>query len=283
MSEQINPLLAGLKLPGRIFQLPSRGLFYHNGELDDNIKDGEIHVRPMSALDEINMKNPDQLFSGAAVNTVFTTCISGIRKPAELLSKDVDAIMLFLRTVTYGSSYEFLAHHNCMVQKLDDNGKPMTDIFNKPVMVPTRDYTQIADIDHIINTMKIIDPTTVEQTYTLTLPTGQIVKLRPNKYQQVIDMIKANQMKKEITIDDQQNNLIMMLLGVIESVDGISDPALITEWIKAIPSPYVNRIADKIEHINEWGSDLKWTCKCNDCGTDYQVEIPINPVSFFTE
>lgn len=283
MSEQLNPLLEGLKLPGRIFQLPSRGVFYHNGELDETVKDGEIHVRPMSAIDEINMKNPDQLFSGAAVNTVFSTCIKGIKKPSELLSKDVDAIMLFLRAVTYGSSYEFMAHHNCVTPQVDLEGKPVLGEDGKQVMLKARDYSQIADVDQLINSMKMLDPTTIDQMYTVKLPTGQVVKLKPNKYQQVIDLIKSNQSKKAFTVQDQQDNLITMLLGVIESVEGIKDPQLITEWIRAIPTPMVNRIAEKIENINAWGSDLKWTCKCRDCGGEYDVEIPINPVSFFIE
>src|SRR5271168_5330615 len=177
MTTESNPLLEGLKLPGRIFQLPSRGIFYHNGELADNVKDGEVHVYPMSALDEINMKNPDQLFSGAAVNTVFATCVKGVKKPSELLSKDVDAIMLFLRAVTYGPSYEFMAHHGC--GEFDGVTKPFND------------YSYTADIEQLMNEMKMIDPTVVGSMYTVNLANEQTVKLRPNKYQQVIDLIKA--------------------------------------------------------------------------------------------
>lgn len=261
-----NPLLAGFKLPGRIFQLPSRGIFYHDGELDESVKNGEIHVHPMTALDEINMKNPDQLFSGNAVNTVFASCIPCIKKPSELLSKDVDAIMLFLRTVTYGPNFEFMAHHGC-----------------GPKDQPHKDYSYVANVDTIINEMKIIDPTIVDQLYTIVLPNKQVVKLRPNKYQQVIDLITANQNKKVITVDDQQKNLVTMLLGVIENVDGITDKDQITEWIKVIPAPSVNRIATKIESINDWGSSLKWACICKDCKETYEVEIPINPGVFFSE
>ena len=257
-----NPLLASLRLPGRIFQLPSRGLFYTNGELSEGTKDGEVHVHPMSALDEINMKNPDQLFSGAAVNTVFKQCVSGIEKPSELLSKDVDALMMFLRVVTYGAGYDFAAKHLCAEGK---------------------EHTYTADIDAMIGTMKIIDPTVVTQMYTVTLPNQQVVILRPNKYQQVLDLIKANNNKTEINVEDQKNNLIMMLMGVIQAVDNITDVKLIEEWARKIPSAMVNRIADKIENINDWGPNLKWTCKCKDCGADFDVEIPINPVSFFTE
>jgi hypothetical protein len=263
MSDNANPLLAGLKLPGRIFQLPSKGIFYKNEELDlGSAAQGEIHVRPMSAMDEIDMKNPDQLFSGAAISAVLKQCVDGVQKPTELLAKDVDAIMLFLRAVTYGPAYEFIARHNC------EGGK---------------EHSYVADIDQMIGNMKMIDPTLVDSTFTAALPNGQVVKLHPNRYQDVLNLIKANENKKEISADDQKKNLKMMLAGVITSVDGVTDPEKILEWIQRVPSPLVNRIGEKIEKVNEWGPDLKWTCKCRDCGEDFEVEIPINPVSFFTE
>ena len=49
----LNPLLAKVKLPGRVFQLPSRGLFYQTGVLSDSVRNGEIQIKPMSALVEL--------------------------------------------------------------------------------------------------------------------------------------------------------------------------------------------------------------------------------------
>jgi len=265
MSQTPNPLLEGLKLPGRVFQLPSRGLFYRNGELADNISNGEIHVRPMSALDEINMKNPDQLFSGAAINTVFSRCVDGVLKPSELLSKDVDAIMMMLRTVTYGPSYEFVAKHTCAEAK---------------------DHNYTSNIDNLINAMKLLDPTTINSVYSVDVVVADRtynVRLRPNKYQQVIDLIRENENKQEVTVEDQQKNLVMLLLGVIESVNGLNDREMIKEWISAIPTTAVGKIAAKLENVNSWGSDLLAPLVCRDCGEKFSVEIPINPVSFFTE
>lgn len=262
MSNTSNPLLATLKLPGRIFQLPSRGLFYKNGELNEDIKNGEIHVRPMSALDEITMKNPDQLFSGDGVDTVFKQCVSGIAKPRELLSKDVDAITVFLRAVTYGPSYEFMARHICEGAK---------------------DHSYVADVEQLIANMSLIDPTTVDEMFTLTVANGQKVVIKPNKYQHMLDLVKANETKMNPTADDVKENLIFMLLGIIDSVDGINDPVLIREWIQLAPVPYINRLGEKINTISDWGPNLKWTCKCKDCQQDFEIELPINPVSFFTE
>lgn len=285
-----NPLLEGIKLPGRIFQLPSKGLFYKNGELADNIKDGEIHVRPMSAIDEINLKNPDQQFSGVAINEVFPKCIDGILKPSELLAKDVDAIMVFLRTVTYGQHYEFVATHPCdMPDRL--YVKP-NDPIPEDIQVELAEYyknfrkehSYIADVEQMIGKIKYIDPTTLEKSYTFNIPElNQVVKLHPNRYMQVLEVVKKNSTKQTLTVKERQENLIMMLMGVIESVNGVTDPQHIREWCEFIPPTVVNKLADKVESIEEWGASLQWTCTCKDCGKPFTVDIPINPISFFTE
>lgn len=257
-----NPLLGALKLPGRIFQLPSRGLFYTNGELSPLVKDGELHVRAMSALDEINLKNPDQLFSGDALNAVFKTCIDGVEKPTELLAKDVDAIMMFLRTVTYGPSYDFIAKHTC------ENAK---------------EHSYSGNVDEMIGRSVMLDPTLAEEQYSVALPNGQTVHLNPNRYQQILDVIKMNQGKSEITVQGQQDNLVMMLLAVVNRIDDVTNRKHIEEWLRTAPVTFINKIAIQSETVNNWGPNLKYTCKCKDCGESFEVDIPINPVTFFTE
>ena len=257
-----NPLMANIKLPGRIFQLPSKAMFYKNGELSDDIKDGEIHIMPMSAMDEITMRNVDQIFSGDGINAILKNCVKGIEKPAELLSKDIDAILFFLRVVTYGQFFEFNATHTC------ENAKS---------------HVYTADIESIISSMKFIDPTLKDTNYSVTLPNEQVVKLRPAIYQNVIDLIKMNEAKKEITVDDYKNNLFLTLRGIIVSVDGITDKQMISEWIQAIPSPYVNRILKRMDELNDWGANTLYTCTCKDCGEKFELELPINISNFFTE
>lgn len=260
MSE--NPLLQKIKLPGRIFQLPSRGIFYRDGELDSMVKEGEVHVHPMSSLAEIHMKNPDQLFSGQAVETVFKDCVSGVNKPSQLLAKDVDAIMMFLRTATYGSGYEFTAKHNC------ENAK---------------EHSYVAEVDTMIGQMQMLDPTVVAEDFTVKMPNDQLVKLQPARYESIIGILKNNEAKKELTVEDMKRNLMMMLSSVVVQVDDITDSQMISEWLAKIPTTWTSKIAERVEKVNEWGPSMKWTTKCRDCGEEFTVELPINPVSFFTE
>ncbi len=257
-----NPLLDAIKLPGRTFQLPSKGLFYPSGVLDESVVDGEVHVHPLSALDEITLKNPDQLFSGEALKYILPRCVPAIKKPQELLNKDVDAIMIFLRAVTYGTQYEFYAKHTCAGAK---------------------DHSYVTDIDAIIDRMKMVDAADIDEIFTAVLATGQVVKLTPSRYIDVLNILKANMNRKNISPDEIRRNAMDMLLSSIMSVDDITDKAHIEGWLDKIPAPMTNKIVNKIEGVNIWGASMSVEVVCKDCAEKFAVEIPLNPISFFTE
>jgi len=254
-----NPLLAKLKLPGRTFQLPSRGAFYTNGELAS--QEGEVHVHPMSALTEINLKNPDMLFNGKAIEAVVAECAPDIKKPLDLFGRDIDALMFFLRLVTYGPSFEINVKHTCEGAK---------------------QHSYTVDIEKMVMEMKPLDPTLADQ-FTTTLQNGQVVKLHPVTMRHMIKLFQMNTGKQELKPEEVAANIVFNLVNLVESVDGITDKAQIEGWIRAIPTPLTSRITDMIDKMNRWGPSQVATVKCKDCDETIEVELPLNPVSFFTE
>ena len=260
MEAKMNPLMTKLKLPGRTFQLPSRGALYKNGELSSS--DGEVHVHPLSALAEITLKNPDLLFNGKAIEAVFAECIPEIKKPTELYGRDIDAVMYFLRLVTYGPEFAVNVKHTCEKAK---------------------EHSYVVNIESMINEMKPLDPTAIETDYTVVLPNGQNVKVHPVKFEHMIKLFQMNLNKSEYSPEDVKKNLVFNLVNLIESVDGITDKHQIEEWVKAISAPYHNRISEAIERTNHWGPSQTTILKCRDCGEDMNIELPLNPISFFAE
>jgi hypothetical protein len=257
MSE--NPLIRP-RLPGRIFQLPSRGLLYTKGELSPEITDAEVHVHALTAFDEITIKSPDMLFSGKALSQVLKSVIPDILQPEELYGKDVDAIMIFLRVVTYGPEYALDIHHGC------EEGK-------------THSYNM--NLEEVINDTVYLDPTIFESKYKVTMSNGQEVRLQPVKYKHIIEMLRNNEKKEKLTVDDIKQNLLFSMLSIIKSVDEIEDKKLIEGWLKQLPSPEVEKIAELVNNTTEWGPNLTRPIICKDCGETFNVEIPINPISFF--
>jgi hypothetical protein len=264
MNDQIvNPLLTGIKLPGRTFQLPSRGVLYNNGELDHNITNGEIHVHPLTALTEINLKNPDLLFNGKALISVVQECIPGINKPLELFGRDVDALLFFLRVVTYGPEYRIEVKHNCQNAK---------------------NHSYVINLEELLINIKQLDPTITDAKRIITMPlTGQKIYVRPMRFADIVTLFHSSEGKKELTSDDIKELAIINLKSMIERVDEVTNPTFIEPWIRTLTTPQINRITNAATTLNDWGPQQIVTVKCKDCGEEMQVELPMNPVSFFTE
>ncbi len=255
----VNPLLARVEMPGSTFQLPSRGLFYFNGELSDDVQMGEVHVSPMSAFDEILMKSPDQLYSGESVEKVFRRCIKQVLNPTKLLAKDVDFLLVCLRQVTYGEEMKVVYEHTC------DDAKRNEYIINLS--------------DFLGSTVRL-DPTTIGKNYTVTMENGQIVELHPPKFIDVLKMFQDTE-NINITPENELELSLFVIQSVIKSVDEITNQPQIREWISSISAGWIRSITDTIEAASDFGADYTLHTKCQDCGEDIEIHTPINPISFF--
>lgn len=262
-----NPLLTALKarLPGETFRLPSQGLFYDNGELSDDVKNGEVHVFPLTALDEILLKTPDKLMSGNAIVEVFSRCVPQIKKPMELLAKDIDYLLMCLRLISYGETVDITYTHTCEGAK-------------------ERTYT--VELRPLISRTKPIDPTSVGSSNTIMLPSQQTVVIRPPLYGSIMRLYIGTFEMQRMSEDEQfkagQEQLLDIVTDTIQSVDGIKDRAQIREWIRALPAGWMEDISNATHAISEWGPSSSWSTTCKDCGEEITIDIPLNPIAFFS-
>jgi len=267
ITQPINPLLQTLKtrIPGETFRLPSQGLFYTNGELSDDVVNGEVHVFPVTTMDEITLKTPDKLLSGKAVNEVFARCIPQVKKPMDLLSKDVDYLLMCLRLISYGDTVAIEFKHTC-----ENAARHHYEVELRPLILKS----------------KQIDPTTIGIKYTITMGSGQIVELRPPLYGGILKMYLSDFDANRLTADERdieyQNQLVDIIVSTIISVDRITDKNMIAEWVKALPAGEGKRIGTAMKEAGDWGPSTEWTTKCKDCGEEVTLEIPLNPISFFS-
>jgi hypothetical protein len=260
-----NPLLVSLRarIPGETFRLPSHGLFYKNNELADDVINGEVHVFPMTALDEIILKTPDSLLSGQSVNQVFLRCIPQILKPMKLLSRDVDYLMMCLRMISYGEELDITYTHSCEGAK---------------------SHGYVVNLKPLITQAKPIDPTTIGTIYTLKLGNAMVVKLRPPIFESVMNMYLTNfqATNASITLLEAQTKLLDVISDTIVSVDGNENRDHIQEWVKAIPAGWMQDISEALQKIGDWGPSTTVNLTCKDCNQPMEVEIPLNPISFFS-
>jgi len=256
----LNPLMARIQMPGETFTLPSGGIFYAEDELRSDVVNAEIHVYPMTAIDEITIKTPDLLFSGEAAKQVFARCIPQITNISKMLAKDVDFLLICLRKVSYGDDIRIQFTHDCK------NAKENT-------------YT--ADVGKFIRTSKRIDPTTFVTEFTVIMPNGQKVLLQPLRFDAFIKIMQSEDEGGK-TPEELRDDMADSLSGIISNVDEIDDSSMIIEWLKGVKPTFIELINDHVSTTLDWGPEFGTKTKCKDCNKNIEVIAPMNPLSFFT-
>lgn len=268
----VNPLMmTQARIPGETFALPSGGLFYNNGELDQSVQNGEVHVYPMTAYDEILIKTPDLLFSGKAIEQIFSRCIPSINKPMELLAKDVDYLLIALRLVSFGPQVTVRHKHKC--ENANDNKYDVS-------------------IQDFVHQVKRIDPSIIVSEYSVLLDSGYSVLLSPMRYKTVVSMMTDMDNDKILTPAEMHKHNAQHLASLMVSVttpdnDGnhgttVVDTTQISEWVESLDVKALKQIQDAIDGQREWGTDTHYTVTCVDCGDNTIINVPLNPIHFFT-
>jgi len=245
-------------MPGVTYRIPSKGLTYTNGELADEVVDGEILVYPMTTLDEIYLRTPDMLFQGTAVQKVISRCCPQVQKPLELLSKDVDFILTAMRQVSYGDIMTVPYKCDCEKAKYVDLEVPVSSFMKK-----TKEMTE----DELANA-----------NFTLN---GFVFK---TKYVTFAKMIEINQGAGDFeTPDGIYTTFIDNLVASISSVDTYEDQDIIKDFVRDLDREFQYKILENIQRINVWGMRLEHEFVCKYCGEKRTTPISLNPVSFFTQ
>lgn len=260
----VNPLVARVRLPGETFTLPSGGLFYTNGELDQSVNNAEVHVYPMTIIDEIVLKTPDLLFSGEAVRQVFSRCVPQVIKPLDMLAKDVDFLLLCLRKVSYGNSLEISATHQACLSPNDKD----------------TEHAYTIDVNHFISASKRIDPTSLSSLFGVTLANGQVVKIQPIRFKSFVKLMQSVQ--EEVSVEEEMNDLICALGDVIIQVDEVVDRTNIEEWLRLISPADLILLNAGLEQTLVWGPDFTVDVQCKDCSESMSVVAHLSAITLFT-
>ncbi len=269
--KRVNPLLDRLnKLPGTTIRLPSRGLFYSNGELDPECVDGEVQISPMTATDELMMRSIDMLFQGTAIENVIKRCAPQIIKPMQLLVGDVDYILTQLRKISYGTHLPIM--YECECGKTEEEQKKRKEAGLNEYLVP---------VDHFIMNTKELASKDFNKKFKVELKNGQHVTIQPIRF---VDFVKLqhmddpNQMKD---IEDVKEYVATNFTSITAAVDEITDKEHIKEWYKSLPRLESEKIKNKVTASEDWGMEFKYSITCKSCKEKKELKTQLNPMYFF--
>jgi hypothetical protein len=280
MTQANNPLGQYFRKPGLNVALPSGGKFYKTPP--KVTVDGEIAVYPMTAKDELLVKNADSLLNGDAIVQLIKSCVPDISDPKEMPNPDVDAVLLAIRKATYGEKMEITASCPCN----EWSG------------------TYSIGVDNLLMKIKNIDPVN-----DVTLTNGLVVKITPSTLadQNRLGMVQFENVRKlQAVMDSDDEDLKLrvsnevtgrnielaqeIITKVILSVatpegQEVSDRTAIGEWLSQLETGEFKKIEDKIRLINQSGAETKVEVGCGKEGCDkrFDIEFTLDPVSFFAQ
>ena len=234
-----------------IIKLPSEGLFYEN-------KISEVSVEYMTSKDEDLLTTPSLIENGEVLNVLLRRKIKTPNvKVDELLTGDRNAIILFLRTSSYGSDYSVLV------------SDPRTGIEFKSVI----DLTKL--------NYKIINekPDELGQ-FTVKLPMrkkeAKIKLLNAGEEKSLFE--KAEQLKIAYNEEYSQYNTLK-LKAQVTSIDGNSNSSYINRFIDAMPALDALTIRRKLIEVSP-DVDMAYEFETAD-GYKFEANLTIGLDFFF--
>lgn len=282
MANTQNPLAGFYRAPKLYTQLPTQGKFYDDGVIDwpDS---GELAVFPMTAKDEMIMKNPDALLNGEAVAQVIKSCVPAVLKPRELISNDVDALLIAIQGATAGDDVEVTGEcPDCKEQ-----------------------ITSIASIEAALDSMTLL-----QETYHFDTAGGLDIEIRPYTYESTVKAGIANfqstrSLQNLAQIEDELEQLkafntnfmsiaalnFELIVDSVASVRGkdgagedfvVTDRKQIREFLENCESAIGKQIESSIQEVNQLGVNKTIQLECEACETTFEKEIGFDPVNFFT-
>lgn len=277
--ENHNPLKQYFRKPGIWVKLPSQGRFYK--DKPEGLNDmGEIPVYPMTAKDELLLKNADALLNGNAVYEIIRSCAPGIKTPEETPAVDLDAILLAVRRCTYGDRMDVATQHDCKENAINNVS---------------------IDLNMFIAGIKVVD-----NDATVTFDTGIVAQIKPVTVKQLLhlnwvqyEQIRNIQLAESSTTDEKQRvdllqtsfaeltkesiNVISDCVEFVTLPDGatVLDSTNIKEWIGDLARPEYKKLENAVMGMASKGVDKTFKVHCDHCNQEYDATLDLNPTTFF--
>ena len=277
MTQNTNPLADFYRNPKIYVALPS-GTDYYSAEVVEMPEVGELPVYPMTAKDDLLTKNPDALLNGDAVIRLVKSCVPAVKKPAELLAPDMEALLIAIRKASSGEELMDVTR-NC----------PECDAENK------------FDLDLSI---VLANAQEIEAVKEVTLSNGLIASISPTNYIHTVQSAKTviEQNRNFQNIDPKQSDEQLKALGealeklstmnyqvILESINSITipngatvnDPVQISEFLENVEKEIGIELNDAVSDINNGGVEKELDMQCSECEYVYKTTINFDPVGFF--
>jgi hypothetical protein len=279
LAVQQNPLKAFFRKPGIWIKLPSQGKFYKTKPADLNDM-GEIPVYPLTAKDELLMKNADALLNGTAVKELIKSCAPSIVEPENMPSVDLDAILVAIRRCTYGEKLSVTVKHDCADAKETDYNVDLNQMIGSIRVIENLPPIELASSIKVF-----IKPITVKDILALNwVQYEQIRNIQVAEQQNVNEKTKVDLLQQGYqALTNESLRIVGNSIDTVLLPDGVTvtDNKLIAEWVSDLAKPDYSKLEQAIMATNQHGLKKEFTVMCEQCHGHYQSTVDLNPTTFF--
>ena len=280
-----NPLQNYFRSVKMYISLPS-GTSYYTPDILEFNDSGEVAIYPMTAKDELLIKNPDALLNGDAIIDIVKSCVPNVKDPKKLLSNDIDAMLIAIRHASYGEDIDL------------DAVCPECDANNHVSVNMTQ---SLSGMEYL------------EKEYFISLPNGIYIYVKPFSYAEVVKGLQAQFEQYKLAqaldnddADDMQKlkvfnksfkklaNLNFELLSncIIkvtnegaenEAEFAVTDKKHILEFLQNVEKETFAALDNLVKKINNIGVRKHFEIECAKCEHTWEANLDFNPVTFFTK
>lgn len=278
--DNMNPLASHFRVTKVQQMIPTKGQFFAEGDFEAAIN-GELGIMPMTARDEIVLKNPDALLNGDALENLFRSCVPGIKKPREISVPDMDVLLLAIKLASYGDALE--VNVTCPECKNEFSTETsIRGLLGACEMVKDEDTVVRASDDMVIK----VRPYNFEDKTKLDLATFEESKM----YQYLLDteMSDEERQTRFTTAFERIAELNLDLLaGCVTSVTvptgEVTNPDHIREFIRNTDRATIKLITGKLTALSDSGipKELDVVCANKECNHEWKTAMIFDASHFF--
>jgi hypothetical protein len=278
MENRVNPLKQYFRKPGIWIRLPSQGNFYNDKPTDLN-EMGEIPIYPLTAKDELMLKNADALLNGSAITQMINSCAPSITDPMVMPAIDLDAVLVAIKRCTYGESQDV----TCSCPKCETSNEVSINLNQIISSIKSVEKLEPVELDNGIKVF--IKPVTVHNLLNLNwVQFEQIRNIQLAEQNNVDETTKVNLMQKSYQVLTEKNiDIVSSCIDTVLLPDGIAvtDNENIKDWINDLSKPDFTKIEESIMVTSSMGIDKEFNVTCKNCNTDFKSSLDLNPTTFF--
>jgi hypothetical protein len=278
MENHINPLKQYFRKPGIWIKLPSQGNFYKDKPKDLNDM-GEIAIYPLTAKDELMLKNADALLNGSAITQMINSCAPTVVDPMLMPAIDLDAILVAIKRCTYGETQDV----TCSCPKCETANDVSINL--NQIISSIKSVEKLEPVIFNNGISVFIKPVTVNNLLSLNwVQFEQIRNIQIAEQNNVDETAKVNLMQKSFQVLTEKNiDIVSSCIDTVLLPDGIAvtDQQDIKDWINDLSKPDFTKIEESIMVTSSMGIDKEFNVSCKNCSTEFKTSLDLNPTTFF--